>query len=32
MQEDDFFKSLPPATRKFFDTFFDQQLAPFPNG
>jgi RTX calcium-binding nonapeptide repeat (4 copies) len=31
-QEDAFFKSVPPATRKFFDTFFDEQLAPFPNG
>ena len=31
-QEDAFFKSLPPATREFFDTFFDEQLAPFPNG
>src|ERR671915_552129 len=31
-QEDAFFKSLPPATRKFFDTFFEEQLAPFPNG
>jgi Ca2+-binding RTX toxin-like protein len=30
-QEDAFFKSLPPATRKFFDTFFEEQLAPFPN-
>ena len=31
-QEDTFYKSLPPATREFFDTFFDEQLAPFPNG
>jgi len=31
-QEDAFFKSLPPATRKFFDTFFEEQLAPIPNG
>jgi hypothetical protein len=31
-QEDAFFESLPPATRKFFDTFFEEQLAPFPNG
>ena len=31
-QEDAFFKSLPPATRKFFDTFFEEQLAPFPAG
>ena len=31
-QEDAFFKSLPPAQRKFFDTFFEEQLAPFPNG
>ena len=30
-QEDAFFESLPPATREFFDTFFDEQLAPFPN-
>jgi hypothetical protein len=31
-QEDAFFKSLPPAMRKLFDTFFEEQLAPFPNG
>jgi hypothetical protein len=31
-QEDAFFESLPPAMRKFFDTFFDEQLAPFPAG
>jgi RTX calcium-binding nonapeptide repeat (4 copies) len=31
-QEDAFFKSLPPAQRKFFDTFFDKQLAPSPIG
>jgi hypothetical protein len=31
-QEDAFFESLPPATREFFDTFFEEQLAPFPNG
>lgn len=31
-QEDAFFKSLPPAQRKFFDTFFEEQLAPFPAG
>jgi hypothetical protein len=31
-QEDAFFESLPPATREFFDTFFDEQLAPYPNG
>jgi hypothetical protein len=31
-QEDAFFETLPPATIKFFDTFFDEQLAPFPNG
>ena len=31
-QEEAFFESLPPATRKFFDTFFEEQLAPFPNG
>ena len=29
-QEDAFFESIPPATRKFFDTFFDEQLAPAP--
>jgi Ca2+-binding RTX toxin-like protein len=29
-QEDAFIASLPPATRKFFNTF-DEQLAPFPN-
>jgi Ca2+-binding RTX toxin-like protein len=37
-QEDAFVKSLPPATRKFFDfennfaNFFEEQLAPFPGG
>ena len=31
-QEDAFFESLPPATRKFFDTFFEEQLAPSPIG
>src|SRR5215211_7123071 len=31
-QEDTFYKSLPPAQGKFFDTFFEEQLAPFPNG
>jgi hypothetical protein len=31
-QERAFFESLPPETREFFDTFFDEQLAPFPNG
>jgi Ca2+-binding RTX toxin-like protein len=37
-QEDTFVKSLPPATRKFFDfendfaNFFEEQLAPFPGG
>ena len=31
-QEEAFFKSLPPATRKFFETFFEEQLAPVPNG
>jgi Ca2+-binding RTX toxin-like protein len=37
-QEDAFFESLPPATRKFFDfendfaNFFEEQLAPFPAG
>jgi hypothetical protein len=37
-QEDTFVKSLPPATRKFFDfendfaNFFEEQLAPFPAG
>jgi hypothetical protein len=30
-QEDAFFESLPPEMRKFFDTFFEEQLAPFPN-
>jgi hypothetical protein len=29
-QEDAFFESLPPAVREFFDTFFEEQLAPFP--
>jgi Ca2+-binding RTX toxin-like protein len=29
-QEDAFFESLPPAVREFFDTFFDEQLAPAP--
>jgi Ca2+-binding RTX toxin-like protein len=31
-QEDAFFESLPPAQGEFFDTFFEEQLAPFPNG
>jgi len=31
-QEDAFFESLPPAMREFFDTFFEEQLAPYPNG
>jgi Ca2+-binding RTX toxin-like protein len=31
-QEEAFFASLPPAYREFFDTFFREQLAPFPNG
>jgi Ca2+-binding RTX toxin-like protein len=31
-QEDAFFKSLPPAMREFFETFFDKQLAPSPVG
>jgi|SRR5829696_5415050 len=31
-QDNAFIESLPPATREFFDTFFDEQLAPFPNG
>jgi Ca2+-binding RTX toxin-like protein len=30
-QEDAFFESLPPGVREFFDTFFEEQLAPFPN-
>jgi Ca2+-binding RTX toxin-like protein len=29
-QEDAFFESLPRAVREFFDTFFNEQLAPFP--
>jgi hypothetical protein len=29
-QEDAFFESLPPALIKIFDTFFEEQLAPFP--
>ena len=31
-QEDVFIASLPPTTREFFDTFFEEQPAPFPNG
>jgi hypothetical protein len=33
-QADRFVASLPQAQREFFDfdTFFDEQLAPFPNG
>jgi len=31
-QDDAFIASVPPATRKFFETFFDEQLAPFPAG
>jgi Ca2+-binding RTX toxin-like protein len=31
-QEEAFFESLPPAQTEFFDTFLDEQLAPFPNG
>jgi hypothetical protein len=31
-QEDAFFRSLPPAMREFFDTFFEEQLAPSPIG
>ena len=31
-QEEAFIESLPPAVREFFDTFFEEQLAPFPNG
>ena len=31
-QEDEFFEALPPALIDFFgDTFFEEQLAPFPN-
>jgi hypothetical protein len=30
-QEEAFIESLPPAVREFFDTFFEEQLAPFPN-
>ena len=29
-QEDEFFESLPPALIGIFDTFFEEQLAPFP--
>jgi Ca2+-binding RTX toxin-like protein len=29
-QEDAFFESIPPAVDEFFDTFFEEQLAPFP--
>ncbi len=29
-QEEAFFESLPPGVREFFDTFFEEQLAPFP--
>jgi hypothetical protein len=31
-KEDAFIASLPPTTREFFDTFFEEQPAPFPNG
>jgi Ca2+-binding RTX toxin-like protein len=32
-QEEAFFESLPPSLgEEFFDTFFEEQLAPFPNG
>ena len=32
-QEEAFFESLPPSLgEEFFDTFFEKQLAPFPNG
>ena len=34
-QEEAFFESLPPSAalgEEFFDTFFEEQLAPFPNG
>ncbi len=31
-QANRFVASLPQAQREFFDTFFDEQLAPFPNG
>ncbi len=29
-QEEAFFEALPPAYGEFFDTFFEEQLAPFP--
>ena len=29
-QEEAFFESLPPGVRRFFFTFFEEQLAPFP--
>ncbi len=29
-QEEAFFESLPPEVRRFFSTFFEEQLAPFP--
>ena len=29
-QEDEFFESLPPALYVIFETFFEEQLAPFP--
>ena len=31
-QADRFRASLPSSQREFFDTFFEEQLAPFPNG
>jgi hypothetical protein len=31
-QEVALFESLPPAELEFFDTFFEEQLAPLPNG
>jgi hypothetical protein len=31
-QADRWFASLPKAQREFIETFFDEQLAPFPNG
>ena len=29
-QEGAFFESIPPGVRRFFDTFFEEQLAPDP--
>ena len=29
-QEEAFFESLPPEVGRFFFTFFEEQLAPFP--